>query len=519
MGPRGRGPRPARVRRVRALARSLGLVWCLLLLLPLAASAHAGVLATDPVDGARLPVSPTGVSVTFNEQVTLAPGGLRVIRPDGTLADDGDEVEDGPTVTQAIDPLADGWYVMAWSIVSADGHVVHGTATFAVGDADAAARPAAAFGPSKLELALWLTRGAADLALLAGVGALVAWVLFGARTRRVAWLRTSLLILAVIAPAAWVLVEVADAGTGWLSTGYALSGLVRLALLLAAIVALLLRPARERVALACGVLAVATLAVGGHATDSPLTGVTLMVHLLAGVTWLGAAPAVALALWDRRVTDDDALSVVRRFSRAATVTLVLVMGGGAASALLLTNGLEGGLTSYVWIVLAKLAVVGLAALMGAVGRRGLTHEAGRGRYRRLFLADAGILVVVAALSSALTLVGPHQDHAGHEGHDLGSPRCAMAVGDIGTTFVADPGTPGTNTLLVTGPDATVQGVDVSLVHPYAEGAGIEVPLVSGHHGWEGSAVLPFTGTWTVTVQVRVDTFTEVSGSCEFQVVP
>ncbi len=142
-------------------------------------------VALDPVDGARLPVSPASVSVTFNENVSLAPGGLRVIRPDGTLADIGDEVVAGPTVTQAIAPLPDGWYVMAWSIISADGHVVHGSATFAVGDADAAAQPTSSSLPSPLETILWLTRGLSDLMLLMAGGAGVAWVLLGARTRRV----------------------------------------------------------------------------------------------------------------------------------------------------------------------------------------------------------------------------------------------------------------------------------------------------------------------------------------------
>ena len=112
-----------------------------LLLMPVAASAHAQVVSTDPADGARLPVSPAAVSLTFSEPVTLAPGGLRVIRPDGSLADSGVEAVRGVTVSQAIEPLPDGWYVMAWSIISEDGHVVHGSATFAVSDADEAAQP------------------------------------------------------------------------------------------------------------------------------------------------------------------------------------------------------------------------------------------------------------------------------------------------------------------------------------------------------------------------------------------
>ena len=140
-GPRARGRRSMGVGLARIPIALLVLVGSLLLLLPHGASAHAGVVSTDPMDGARLPASPSTVSVTFNEPVTLAPGGLRVVRPDGSLADVGDELDTGTTVSQAIEPLPDGWYVMTWAIVSEDGHVVHGSTTFAVGDADAAARP------------------------------------------------------------------------------------------------------------------------------------------------------------------------------------------------------------------------------------------------------------------------------------------------------------------------------------------------------------------------------------------
>jgi putative copper export protein len=409
---------------------------------------------------------------------------------------------------------------MTWAIVSEDGHVVHGTATFAVGDADAAARPEASMTPSTLETSLWLARGIADLALLAGVGALFAWVVLGARTRRVGILTGLGLATAAMGGAAWLLVEVADAGATWLSTGYALSAITRLVLLLVTLGALVIRPPRPRVALVTGLLAVATLAVGGHAAGSPLTSVTLVIHLLAAVTWLGAAPAVALVLWDRRVPDEpDAYGVVRGFSRTATMTLLLVVLGGSASALLLTNGLESGVTTWVWIVLAKVVVVGVAALMGALGRRGLTNGASRRRYRRLFLLDGLLLVVVAGLSSALTLVGPQGSHDDHGGHQFGSPRCAMSVEGSGVTVVADPGTPGANTLIVTGPAATVQGVTLRLAHPYAEGAALEVPLTSSHHGWTGTAAMPFTGAWTATVQIRVDTFTQASGSCDLTILP
>ena len=177
----------------------------------------------------------------------------------------------------------------------------------------------------------------------------------------------------------WLVIEITDGGSTWLATEYAWSGIVRLVLLARALALLLLRPPRDHApprSRPCSPSL--TLAWGGHATGSPLTSLTLAIHLLAAVTWLGAAPAVALVMWDRSVTDDDACTTVRGFSRLATVALFVLIAGGAASGLLLTNGLEGGLTIYVWIVLAKVGVVGVAAFMGACGRRGLRH-AGRPR--------------------------------------------------------------------------------------------------------------------------------------------
>jgi copper transport protein len=517
-----RGRALARGRFVRSLAIPF-LAVLLLLLLPVAASAHAQVVALDPVDGARLPVAPASVSVTFNENVSPAPGGLRVIRPDGSLADVGEDVVVGSKVSQSIGPLADGWYVMAWSIISADGHVVHGTATFAVGDADAAPRPAASSLPSPLEAALWIARGLSDLLLLIAAGAAIAWSALRARTPRVRRLWVGVLSLGVVATAIWLAVEIIDGGASWLDTQYAWSGITRLALLAASLILLLLRPPRTRAAAIAAIVAVVTLAWGGHATGSPLTSVTLAMHLLAAITWLGAAPAVALVMWDRAVSDDDAFVTVRGFSRLATVALFVLIVGGSASGLLLTNGLEGGLTIYVWILLAKVGIVGIAAILGALGRRGLGRGADRGRYRRLFLLDATLLVVVALLSSALTLVGPHQGHAGHEGHIVTSPRCSMTLGQPGSTFgaafIADPGTPGTNALLVSGVPAGVQGVAVELLHQFTGGSPISVPLSQGPRGWVGSAVLPFTGDWIVTALVRVDTFTEARGTCDITIAP
>lgn len=512
---------PGRVGRVLA---ALALVCVCLGLGGSGAAAHSQVVATDPIDGARLPVSPGGVSVTFNEDVTLAPGGLRVIRPDGSLADVGSESIRGATVSQAIVPLPPGWYVMAWSIVSADGHVVHGTSSFAVGDAEGTERPASSSLPSGLEWLLWASRGLADLMLLVLGGAAVAWVALGARTRRVRRLWLGTLLVGFGAGTLWLATELVDGGETWLGTQLAWSAVARLALLAVALACLLPRPPRVRAAATLSVLAVSLLAWGGHSTESALSGVTIAIHLLAAVTWLGAAPAVALLLWDRAVPDKTGMLVVRRFSRVATVSLFVLIVGGSASALLLTNGLESGVTTWVWILIAKVAVVGVAAFLGFAGRRRLDATAPRRTYQRLFLMDSSLLVVVAMLSSGLTLVGPHVGHADHDGMSMGgAPRCSMTLGQgssaFGAAVIADPGTPGQNAILVSGVPSGVLSVTAELSHLYTGGATIDVTLVEGATGWSGSAVLPFTGDWTARVLVRVDTFTEARGDCDLTIAP
>jgi len=41
----------------------------------------------------------------------------------------------------------------------------------------------------------------------------------------------------------------------------------------------------------------------------------------------------------------------------------------------------------------------------------------------------------------------------------------------------------------------------------------------GAAGWAASGALPLSGSWEVTVAVRVDTFTQESGTCRVRVEP
>ena len=387
---------------------------------------------------------------------------------------------------------------------------------FAVGAAALVSRPADSGADAAAPL-VGLARGLTDLGLLVAAGAWVAWWLLRART--------------TAGPATRPRGDgVGARGDGRLgacsngSTGEARGGrpqrrwrrLVRLVLLGMALACDRRRPAVAAVAV---LTALVTLVGGGHAVESLLTGVLEGVHLLLAAVWLGAAPAVLLVLTDRSVDKSTAVTVVRRFSSLAAIALVVIGVAGVSLALVLTDGLAGGLTTpYVLVLTAKVAVVATAALIGALARLHLRGSPARRTLRRVFALDATLLVGVVALSSMLTLSGPHEGHAGHAGHlPMGSARCSTEVGPASVSVVLAPAQPGSNELRLIGLPATVLGVDIELSHALSAGAPMTVRAGRSADAWVAEPVLPLAGVWQATVAARLDRFTEARGTCDLTV--
>jgi methionine-rich copper-binding protein CopC len=95
------------------------------------ASAHAALIGSDPGDGSSLAATPTSITLTFNENV--GNGQLAVQAPDGSAV----KVIGTRTVDNALSatiPDVDqkGTYSASYRVVSADGHPVTGTLTYAV---------------------------------------------------------------------------------------------------------------------------------------------------------------------------------------------------------------------------------------------------------------------------------------------------------------------------------------------------------------------------------------------------
>lgn len=101
-----------------------------------AASAHADLLTSDPAPDSVLSTPPAEIVLTFTEPVDPTQDAIRVVTADGTPVELGPVAQDlgSDSVTAALPgELADGSYVVAWSVVSADSHPIRGAFVFSVG--------------------------------------------------------------------------------------------------------------------------------------------------------------------------------------------------------------------------------------------------------------------------------------------------------------------------------------------------------------------------------------------------
>ncbi len=92
---------------------------------------HNQLISTDPPYGATRNAGPARVTLTFDLPAQRGFSTLIVTGPDHNQWQAGPAIENGTTVSAPVRPLGPaGEYTVAWRIVSADGHPVHGTYPF-----------------------------------------------------------------------------------------------------------------------------------------------------------------------------------------------------------------------------------------------------------------------------------------------------------------------------------------------------------------------------------------------------
>jgi copper transport protein len=499
-------------RLVALLALVAGLLGAGLLAAP-QASAHAVVVASDPVDSARLAAAPATVSVTFNEPVGLGPSGyLRVIDQVGRRVDTGSASHpngDGRKISVALKSgLGAGTFTASFRVLSADSHPVAASLRFVVGNG---ALAAATTGPSTVN---GLTSTSYDVirwVSFAGLAGLAAgWLLFTVwpagrddrRARRLVWTGWGVTTVGAVAE---LLVQgpyVAGTGLGdvrkWglldatLHTTFGGAHSVRLLLLGALGLTLWLllrdsvRSSLQEVAGLLGLGVVLTFAFSGHAsTQDPrwLATISDTVHLAAMAGWLGGLMMLVAVILPNGDAD-ELRTVLPVFSRVAFGCVALLAVTGTYQAWLGVgswSALTG--TRYGQLVLVKIIVFAVLLALGnlsrvAVQRRwvrpvayamaetetgtetetapaaeqaGSDESTGAPEVRRLrWTVAAEVLLALAVLAVTAVLVA---EPPGRSVAEAAGPPTASAVASLGggrtTTVAVTPGRHGPVTVSVT----------------------------------------------------------------------
>ena len=410
---------------------------------------HATLVSSEPAANSRLPASPTRIRLVYSEPVEGKLAKVSVLPSAGTriVLRAGADPRDVHAVIAPVDSLAPGTYKVEWRVVSADGHPVDGTFTFAVGDTTLGTQPGPPAQPSPLtpaapeEQEVWgpaafgapiipaVLRGAGAGALMAAAGLLL--FLTGAKPgaaqttdTRVRSAITTLLLAAVVLLGAhlvtWLINTSPDLrwDTEWaasaLGTTVGQIELARVSLTIFALWAWWLAR-RTRLALTFGMLAIVVSGAVGHsAAIDPVWGVPAKaIHLIASAVWLGGL----LWLVIRPAGDNLVLfgADTERVSSRALVAVIAVAFTGVVQTRLFLASWSGLVTSaYGLLVLAKAA--GLVALVafGAYHRQRLmprvaatlTAATGARVLRSSVVREVIVIAVVILLGGLLAYVPP-----------------------------------------------------------------------------------------------------------------
>ena len=512
------------------------------------ALAHAELLSSDPAPGAVLDAAPTSIMLVFTEPIEISLGAIRLFDGAGNQVDIGKATHPAGHTEQvrvALGDLADGSYVVDWSVVSSDSHPVRAAYTFQVGATstltsgllDGILSRKAASTPAEVGLAV--SRGLIALALAVVFGVLAAVFLgvvsLGSRLRLITLISAAVgaiagaialpLQVAYVTGQSLGVITDSSAWSSMLESRVGVAWAVRAVVILACGVALTLTVSRRasvwwRALLGAGLLAVGVAsAFGGHGATGrwQIIGiVATMAHLGGMAVWLGGLVAVLVSF-----ADIDDLSV-RRFSKVAFVSILVVALSGVVQALrqlgslnALTNTSYG--TLLIWKVIAVAMLIAIAAVsrqathgkaLGRITADSVTID--RARLVRVVVIEAVLAVVILGVTSLLIAANPTVAN----GPTTFSQ--SLVSNDYIVSVVVSPGGVGSNdlhlyitspTISTAGPDSVT--VEISDPSRSIDPIAIEVSTAGVGHYTTAAAIFPYPASWTLHISAIYNSFDKV----------
>ena len=511
------------------------------------ASAHADLDSSDPAPSSVLAEGPTEIFLDFSEPVTTSLDSIELFDQDGQpVAIDAAKVSASDAtvvVADGLPELNDGLYVVAWRVVSADGHVAEGAYTFEVGAGGATIDAGGLVSTvlsqreaqSGLGLGIAVSRFLAYLALALVAGG----VTLMAAERRVAprvWSVTvwSLGILTVATLGHFALQGPYSHGADWadafdstlwssvLDTRLGAALIVRFALVAGLAVVLMgVVPTVDRsrrlastwwrsVTALLGAATVITFAAAGHPSASHLAGLSVAVdavHLTVVSLWIGGLLAVLIG-------GIDEPGRLARFSRVATWSAPIALATGVWQVHHLAGGLAAlGESAWGRSILVKVALAIGAVTLGAVARtligRPTGDEPTRRALRRIMTVEVVIALAVFATTANLVAEPPRATTR------VAVFETTIAQGSLIAGVTVTPGVVGSNEIhvVITPSGGTLQrmsSLTMRMIQPDPSLPPLTIPVAeAGPNHYVGNVALLSEGTWTLEILAQPDPSTSV----------
>jgi copper transport protein len=379
------------------------------------AAAHPTLLFTEPAADTAVSDAPQAITLMFNEQVSVGSDAIVVLDKDGRAVpvSAATTLRDGQVVTaRPAAPLPAGSYTVRWRVTGTDGDLVEEEFRFGVGYALTAAAPGAEQPPIG-----WLSaalRWVLFAGFAIGFGGLIADRFIAsarAENPRLPAPRSAIIgaLLAALAGtvglAAQAMADAERVSVLWRDgSGVVLS--VEAAGLAAALA--LLQTRRRAWALLALLVVVAAEGWRSHAqTAAPGWGALLTgVHLAAAAIWVGALVTTTLAVLAWRREPAAVRWVLSGYMRLALWTVVVVIGTGVVSALVLLPLADVFSTNYGRVLLVKLGLVTTATVLALTARSIQRSEARIPKLATVIRGESLTLVAVLALSATLVSTMP-----------------------------------------------------------------------------------------------------------------
>lgn len=488
-------------------------------------AAHATLESTSPANDEVVQSPPKQVVLTFDDSVSVADDGVKVLDPRGNDVSQGapEKQHDNQVLSQRVDAEAQGTYTVSWRVLSDDGHVIDGSYVFHVGHrtgsstaADTSStdplRLVNAFGRwialsgalligGVLAMALFVDRGEPGSGWSGGLDAArfllvpgAVSVLFG----------TALSLFASSADlAGGGVVDGADGlatfvTSSWAGSVAGLRVLVALVLLLAVGGGPILRRVPWLAAI-CALAALALPSFGGHAWTASPSAIAVasdLTHVLAAAVWVGGL-AVLVLTWNG--SRDRALA----FSRMAIVAAPLTIATGLLNAWFQEQSLAAVVdTTHGRLALAKLIGALAMVALGWVHRRQLA-DAARWSAGVVTSYRVEIIIGVAVVAFTAVLVGTAP---GREVRSAAQPfEQVRQAGDTTVRMQVDPAAAGPNDvhlyyLAKDGSLASVDAAELAISTKDVAPRSVPVTPITASHG-SASGVQLTKGSWTFVLTI------------------